>query len=85
MIIYYSQSFSKFYKKLPEIIKDLAEEKEVIFKINPFDKRLHTHKLSGKLIGYWAFWVNYNYRVIFSFIDKNIVRFHSIGNHSIYK
>lgn len=85
MRIYYSHTFVKLYQKLPERIKDLSEEKESVFKINPFDNRLKTHKLSGKLDGYWAFWINYNYRIIFSFINKNTIKFHSVGNHSIYR
>lgn len=40
--------FDKSYKKLPKRIKNKAKEKERIFRENPFDPRLGTHKLSGK-------------------------------------
>ncbi|HHT9112639.1 MAG: hypothetical protein HZA47_07550 [Planctomycetes bacterium] len=35
--------------------------KEFVFRKNPFDKRLKTHKLSGKEKEAWAFWVDYSY------------------------
>lgn len=72
------------YKKLPERIKMLAEEKEPIFRSNPFDNRLLTHKLGGRLKKYWAFSIDYHYRIIFSFEAGNEIRFHAIGTHKIY-
>jgi len=75
----------KQYKKLPTHIQLLAEEKEVIFRANPYDSRLKTHKLSGKLFGSYVFSLNNNYRIIFNFSDKNAVRFFQVGNHDIYE
>jgi len=85
MRVEYSPSFVRLYKKLPDDIKDLAEIKEKLFRHAPFDQKLKTHKLSGKLGNYWALWINYRYRIVFSFVNKETVRFHSIGDHSIYK
>ena len=59
-------------------------KKETIFRNNPFDFRLRTHKLSGPLDGFMAFSVLYKYRIIFVFVEKDIVEFYSIGNHDIY-
>ncbi|MBI2122371.1 MAG: type II toxin-antitoxin system mRNA interferase toxin, RelE/StbE family [Candidatus Sungbacteria bacterium] len=84
MQIYYSSKFEREYKKLPRHIKDLAEEKEKIFRNNPFDSRLDTHKLNGRLKEFWAFSTDQKYRIIFEFTEKDIVWFHSIGDHSIY-
>jgi addiction module RelE/StbE family toxin len=84
MEIRYRNRFLKEYKKLSPIIKNVAEKKEIIFRKNPFDSRLKTHKLSGLLDGFLAFSVSQKYRVIFSFVDKNIVEFYSVGNHDIY-
>lgn len=84
MKIEYSPVFIRAYKKLPENIKDLAENKFEIFSLNPFDKRLKTHKLAGSLQNYWAFSINYKYRIIFSFIESDKIRFHAIGGHEIY-
>lgn len=85
MKIFYSSKFEREYKKLPRRIKELAEEKEVIFRTSAFDPRLDTHKLSGRLKDYWAFSIDNKYKVILEFAEKGIAWFHSVGNHSIYK
>jgi len=85
MNIEYSPKFERLYKKLPNDIKILAAEQEKIFRKNPFDPKLKTHKLSGPLRNYWAFWIDYKYRLIFSFLNSKTVRFHIIGDHRIYK
>ncbi len=83
--IIYSPKFAKEYKKLPDKIKNIAEEKEKYFRANPFDARLHTHKLAGKLKGFWAVSIDQKYRIIFEFADKDLIYFHSVGDHDIYK
>ena len=77
--------FIKSYKKLTSEIKEKAKVKESIFRKNPFDKRLKTHKLSGKEKEAWAFWVDYSYRIKFIFLTKNEVLFLDIGTHDFYK
>ena len=83
--IYYSPTFYKQYKRLPDLVKIFAHKKEYIFKQNPFDPRLHTHKLQGQLAGFWSFSINYHYRIIFEFVNASAVQFHSIGTHEIYE
>lgn len=85
MDIYYSAKFARDYRKLPDKIKDTAEKREVIFRKNPHDPRLKTHKLTGKLFPYWSFSIDYSYRIVFEFVENNTVWFHAIGNHDIYK
>lgn len=85
MLIFYSSKFKREYKKLSQRIKKLAEEQENIFRNNPFDSRLNTHKLSGYLKDYWVFGIGQKYRIIFEFHRKNIIWFHSVGDHSIYR
>lgn len=80
-----SSVFEKQYKKLPENIKGLAKEKEKIFRANPFDQRLRTHKLHGKEKELLAFWINYHYRIIFIFLDQEIILFLEVGTHEIYR
>ncbi|MEK9209320.1 MAG: type II toxin-antitoxin system mRNA interferase toxin, RelE/StbE family [Patescibacteria group bacterium] len=64
----------------------MAEEKEKIFRENLFDPRLKTHKLSGKLKDFWAFSVDYKYRIIFEISkDKKTIYFHSVSDYDIYK
>ena len=85
MQIYYSKKFEREYKKLPKEIKRVAEEKETMFREDPFDKKLDTHKLHGHLKEYWAFSVDDKHRIIFGFVKKGIVWFHSVGDHSVYQ
>ncbi len=86
MKIYYLSRFIRAYRKLSIEIKGKVYEVEEIFRKDPFDPRLKTHKLSGGLKGKLAFSVDYQTRIIFRFDEKNaqIVYFESIGDHSLY-
>ncbi len=85
MNIDYSPEFVHRFKKLSKEVKLKAIEKEKIFRKDQFDSRLKTHKLSGKLKGRYAFWIDFKTRIIFSFLNQKLVRFHSVGSHDIYK
>ena len=80
-----SPRFKKNYRKLPKKIKELAKDRVEIFKKNPFNSRLKTHKLSGRDKECWAFWITYSYRIKFIFLSKEKVLFLDIGPHKIYK
>jgi len=84
MKIIYSSKFEREYRKLSVSVKGLAEIKEKIFRANPFDPSLETHKLKGKLSSFWVFSINKKFRIVFEFIDNNEVWFHSAGDHTIY-
>ncbi|MBM3257773.1 MAG: type II toxin-antitoxin system mRNA interferase toxin, RelE/StbE family [Candidatus Nealsonbacteria bacterium] len=85
MKIIYSPQFLREYRSLPLDLKKKAEFKEKVFRKNPFDKRLKTHKLGGKLADFWSFSIDYRYRIIFEFKDEKTIIFHIIGDHSIYR
>ena len=86
MRIVYSSKFAREYKKFPDSIKDLAEEREIIFRNDPFDPKLKTHKLKGKLKGFLSFSIDQKYRIIFELSkDGKSVYFHSVGDHSVYE
>jgi len=85
MKIYYLPKFAKQYKKLPLAIKIQAENKEKMFRKNPFNKALRTHKLRGELAGFWSFSIDYKHRIIFDFKNEKTVRFYYVGDHGIYK
>ncbi|HEX7456595.1 MAG TPA: type II toxin-antitoxin system mRNA interferase toxin, RelE/StbE family [Candidatus Nanoarchaeia archaeon] len=85
MEIFYSTKFAKEYKKLPDNIKDIAEEKEEIFRSDPFDSRLRTHKLKGELADFYSFSVSYRWRIVFHFENSNKVVFDNIGTHEVYR
>lgn len=79
-----SARFLKSFKRLSQSIQKKADERDRIFKENPFDSRLATHKLHGRFAGFWAYSVDYRYRVIFVFDDSHTVIYHDIGLHHIY-
>jgi addiction module RelE/StbE family toxin len=83
--VYYSSHFAKAFKRLPTEIRKQAIQKEVLFRENCFNDKLETHKLKGQMDGYWAFSINYSYRIIFEFMDNDSVGFIDVGTHSIYK
>jgi mRNA-degrading endonuclease YafQ of YafQ-DinJ toxin-antitoxin module len=85
MRIVYSSKFAREYKKLPDNIKFLAQARESVFRKNPFEPVLETHKLHGRLRDFWSFSVGFRYRIIFEFASNNTVHFHSVGNHDIYQ
>ena len=84
MNIYYSSKFAKEYRRLPRKIKLLAEKKEIIFRKDPYDPSLKTHKLTGRLKDYYSLSIDYQYRIVFEFVKKDTVWFHSVGTHEIY-
>ncbi len=82
--IFFSPSFKRAFKKRVVGRKDLEEKfwrRVEVFTGNPFDSRLRTHKLSGKLQELWSFTVEYDVRVIFYFLPQNRVMFEDIGTH----
>ena len=85
MEIEYSPKFKKRFQKLPREVKEEAILREKLFRKNPFDPKLKTHKLHGPLKEYWAFSISYNYRIGFTFVTGKLVRFHDVGTHDIYR
>lgn len=83
--VYPTSRFKKSYQKLPAQIKEKAEKREEVFISNPFDKRLKTHKLKGKLKDYLSYSLDKDYRISFRFINKTKVIYFDIGTHAIYK
>ncbi len=82
--ITWDQGFKRVYKKK---VKNNDEQKKKfwhamkLFSKNPFNPRLRTHKLTGKLEGLWAFSYSYDCRVIFKFIKKDEVLLIDLGSH----
>jgi mRNA-degrading endonuclease YafQ of YafQ-DinJ toxin-antitoxin module len=79
-----SSSFRKAFKKKVRDNPTLEKrfwERVAVFKDDPFDPRLRTHKLSGSMRDWWSFSVDYDVRVVFSFVDANRVLLVDIGTH----
>ncbi|MBP9763103.1 type II toxin-antitoxin system YafQ family toxin [Patescibacteria group bacterium] len=86
MEVIYSSKFARAYKKLPDEVKDIAEKQEALFRKDPFDPKLKTHKLNGKLEGLLSFSIGPKHRIIFEFSkDKKVVYFHTVGDHDVYQ
>lgn len=83
--IRYSVHFLRVAKKIKGLNKDKILKLELDFRKNPFNPKLKTHKLSGKLEGYWSFSINYQIRIMFKFDSEVSVIFLDIGSHDIYK
>lgn len=85
MIISYTSTFAKHYRKLLPRIKNQAKKREKIFRKNPMDPRLKTHALTGKLKGYFAFSITHQYRIMFAFEPDGSVTFIDVETHTIYR
>jgi len=85
MEVSFSQTFKKAFKKR---VKDTIAEEEFwsrleLFINDPYDPKLKTHKLSGKLKGLSSFSIEYDLRVVFYFTKDKPVKaiLIDIGSH----
>lgn len=82
MNVFFSDYFKKRFFKLPPKIKIQFEKRLQIFIKNPAHPLLRSHPLKGNLVGYRAFSVTGDYRVIYRLTDKNAAKFMDIGPHA---
>lgn len=74
--------FARSYGKLPEAIRAKAKVREKIFRVNPFDYRLNTHKLHGNRKDEWVYSINHSQRIVFLFLDDGKgVLYTDVGTH----
>jgi addiction module RelE/StbE family toxin len=85
MRIYAASKFTRSVEKLPSSVKDKLRERDQIFRRNPFDPRLKTHKLRGHLKDHWSYSVDRRYRVLFKFLESDAVIYYDVGTHKVYK
>jgi len=79
-----TSGFRKAFKRKVRGNKALEarfRERIAIFQDDPFDARLKTHRLAGQLQGWWSFSIDYDVRVVFSFVEPSRVLFVDIGTH----
>ena len=81
----YKSSFVRQYKKLSSDLRQEMREKIDLFKQDPRNVMLKVHKLGGKLRGSLAFFVNYRYRIVFEWEEKDVAVLLDVGDHDIYK
>lgn len=87
MTIYYRPRFLRVFRRLDPQLQKRAKLAIALFERDPFDPRLETHPLHGKLKGFWSFSVGGKYRILFQFLDKKKTNaaFLDVGDHSIYR
>ena len=72
-ILVFSSSFKRAFKTIIRRRPDLRskiEDKLRLLATNPYHPILRTHKLKGKLLGAWACTVEYDCRIVFSFVEN---------------
>ncbi len=85
----WSQSFKRGLKKAvrsnPLLEQKIFDMLEFLCK-DPFDSRLRSHKLHGKLDGLWACRIEYDCRIVFAFdkdpkSDDHLIALIDVGKH----
>jgi addiction module RelE/StbE family toxin len=67
---------SNFKRTLKKIIRQTPQKKErffntlILLKQDPFQPKLHTHKLKGELQECWACYVEFDTRIVFTFVEN---------------
>ncbi len=82
--IAFSSSFKRAFKRKVAGSKERKDNfwnKIEVFKNNPFESQLKSHKLSGKLKDYWSFSIEFDLRVIFYFAEEEKIVFIDVGTH----
>jgi len=81
----YRPKFIKNYKRLQSELKAEIIKKIELFKNRENHKMLDVHKLHGKMKDRYSFSVNYRYRIVFRYEDKNTAALLTVGDHDIYQ
>ncbi len=74
------RALKKWRKKHPDLMP-LFEKRLLQFCEEPFHPSLRTHSLTGNLQGYWAFSINYQYRLVFTFLSESEALIINVGTH----
>jgi toxin HigB-1 len=82
MRIITTKTFDKLFKKFDTNIQDKAAEKTELFKENPFNPILKTEKQHPKGHDVWSFRVDYDYRIVFKFIENDVAELRFVGHHN---
>jgi addiction module RelE/StbE family toxin len=80
----FSSSFKRAFKRRIKgnaVLETRFWDRLETFQNNPFDQTLRTHKLSGRLKDLWSFSIEYDLRVVFSFIESDRALLVDIGTH----
>ncbi|PIP15705.1 MAG: hypothetical protein COX45_01465 [Candidatus Portnoybacteria bacterium CG23_combo_of_CG06-09_8_20_14_all_44_36] len=82
----YTNCFLKSVKKLPFHIQNNLSVKLETLQKNPFHSFLHTKSLTGTLSGFFSFRITRDWRVIFCFIEPEIIKLVEVAHRKdIYR
>lgn len=79
----FARSAKRHLKKNPDQATAVESALELLTE-NPFDPRLKSHRLTGKLKASWACSAGYDLRIIFSFArhgNSNAILLETMGTH----
>ena len=82
-IVYIPVFMRQFAKLHPEFQKEVSEKIELL-KDKDNHKRLKVHKLHGRLKNRYRFSVDYQTRIVFTYISKQEIALLAIGDHKVY-
>lgn len=82
MLINYSRTFKKMFKKLPVGLQDKFEERLFLFIQDTHHPLLHNHSLDGEWIGCRSINITGDFRAVFEEIAREHCEFVAIGTHS---
>lgn len=89
MIIKYSPSFLKIFKKVDVRIRKSFKQKILLFSKNPNDPQLNNHPLKKEWQGHRSIEINADYRAIYeekSAAEAEVAYFVTLGTHDqLYK
>jgi addiction module RelE/StbE family toxin len=80
----WDEIFKRRYRKLIKnnpTLKALFWEKMELFVKNPHHPQLKTIKLSGKLNDCWSASIGHDYRIIFQYLDDDVILLIVFGSH----
>ena len=77
-----TETFDKLFQKLGQKIQMKAVKKADLFKKNPFHPSLRVEKLHPKKFNVWSFRIDKDYRIVFKFVEKDLVEFMFVGHHN---
>ena len=77
---HFIKSAEKFTRNFPESI-ELFKDKIRLIEESIYNPSLKTHKLQGKLSGFYACSVSYSHRIVFQLDDNENVILINIGDH----
>ena len=81
MLVKFTKSFQKEYKKASQKIKSQFDDRLKIFLVNEFAVVLNNHALTGKYKGHRSINVTGDWRVIYR-VSLGIAFFEALGTHS---